>query len=122
MSNLPAVASNIFPFASLKPVSFAPGSRYAATPTKTLTAADGTIVAYLDRRFLPQSATLALLTRHPVALGDRLDNIAAEYLGDPLQFWQICDANDAINPDDLTETVGAMLRITLPAGVPGQSG
>ncbi len=114
--------NNVYPFAALKPATFPPTSRYAGTATTSLTAPDGTQIVYLQRRFLPQSGTLALLTRHCVQLGDRLDNIAAEYMGDPLQFWQVCDANDAVNPDDLTTTVGAYLRITLPAGVPGQSG
>jgi hypothetical protein len=111
--------NNVFPFSALKPATFPPTSRYAAVPTRTLTAPDGTQVVYLARRFLPQSSTLALMTRYRVQSGDRLDNVAAEYLGDPLQFWQVCDANDAMNPDDLTSTVGAFLRITLPAGVPG---
>lgn len=115
-------ASSVFPFVALKPTTFPPTSRYAATATKTFPMPGGTSIPYLQRRFLPQSSTLALLARHRVALGDRLDNIAAEYMGDPLQFWQICDANDAVNPDDLTATVGALLRITLPAGVPGKSG
>ena len=35
--------------------------------------------------------------------GDRLDNIAARYLGDPEQFWRICDANGAMRPDELTD-------------------
>ena len=51
--------------------------------------------------------------------GERLDNIAAQYLGDPEQFWRICDANGAMRPDELTETVGRRLRITLPEGIPG---
>jgi hypothetical protein len=114
--------SNVFPFAALKPATFPPTSRYAATPTTTFVTADGQSITYLRRRFLPQSSTLALLTRHRVRNGDRLDTIAAEYLGDPLQFWQVCDANDAVNPDDLLTSIGALLRITLPAGVPGASG
>ena len=35
--------------------------------------------------------------------GDRLDLITARTLGDPEQFWRICDANDALDPDDLAE-------------------
>ncbi len=54
-----------------------------------------------------------------VAQGDRLDNIAAKYLGDPEQYWRICDANGAMRPDELIETIGRQLRITLPEGVPG---
>lgn len=114
--------SNVFPFVALKPTTYPPTSRYAGVATRSFTSPDGASFNYLERRFLPQSDTLALLTQHRVALGDRLDNIAMEYLGDPLQFWQICDANDAVNPDDLTAIVGALLRITLPLGVPGKSG
>lgn len=51
--------------------------------------------------------------------GDRLDLIAAKYLGDPLMAWLICDANGAIRPDDLVATPGAALAITTPQGVPG---
>jgi hypothetical protein len=58
---------------------------------------------------------------HSVAQGDRLDSISARYLGDPEQFWLICDANGAIRPEELTETIGRRLRITLPAGVPQAS-
>ena len=35
----------------------------------------------------------------------------AQYLGDPEQFWRICDANDAMRPDDLTAEVGRRLLI-----------
>jgi hypothetical protein len=114
--------SNVFPFVALQPTTYPPTSRYAGVATKSITTPDGASITYLERRFLPQSDELPLLTQHRVALGDRLDNIAAEYFNDPLQFWQICDANDAVNPDDLTATVGALLRITLPYSVPGKSG
>ena len=56
---------------------------------------------------------------HVVRQGDRLDLIAAKYLGDPLMAWLICDANGAIRPDDLVATPGAVLAITTPQGVPG---
>ena len=42
----------------------------------------------------------------------------ARYLGDPEQFWRLCDANAALRPDELME-VGRWLRITLPEGIPG---
>ena len=50
--------------------------------------------------------------------GDRLDNVTALYLNDPLQFWRICDANNAMNPPDLTREIGRRLRMTLPEGMP----
>jgi hypothetical protein len=112
--------NNIFPFVALKPTTFPPTSRYAGTPTATMDLPDGRHVVYLRRRFLPQSPSLTLLAQHRVQNGDRLDNIAAEYLGDPLQFWQLCDANDAVDPDELTREPGAVLKITLPAGVTGR--
>ena len=31
----------------------------------------------------------------------------------------MCDANDAMNPAELTEEIGRRLKITLPEGVPG---
>jgi nucleoid-associated protein YgaU len=39
--------------------------------------------------------------QHVVTAGERLDQIAARYYGDPLKYWLICDANDAIFPEDL---------------------
>jgi hypothetical protein len=100
-------------------VIFPPTSRYALTPTATWVRADGTSVTYLSRRFVPAPENLALLQWHRVAQGERLDNIAAKYLGDPEQFWRLCDANRALRPDELTETIGKSLRITLPEGIPG---
>lgn len=80
---------------------------------------DGQKIVYLRRRFVPPSDRFALLQEHSVAQGDRLDNITANYLGDPEQFWRVCDANNATRPDELTETIGRRLRITLPEGIPG---
>ena len=51
--------------------------------------------------------------------GERLDNLAAQYIGDSELFWRICDANRAMRPAELTETLGRLLRITLPEGIPG---
>ena len=48
--------------------------------------------------------------------GERLDNITAEYLGDPELFWRVCDANNVIAPEEL-EQVGTHIRITLPEGI-----
>ncbi|HEX7112541.1 MAG TPA: LysM domain-containing protein [Mizugakiibacter sp.] len=98
---------------------FPPTSRYALTPTGTFLRADGTPVAYLKRRFVPAPEAFALLQWHTVLQGERLDNIAAQYLGDPEQFWRLCDANRALRPEELTEIVGRRLRITLPEGIPG---
>lgn len=89
-------------------------SRYYAIETTTLTAADGRQVIYLRRRFLPDASSIAELTEHTVTQGERLDNITARYLGDPEQFWRVCDANNAMRPDELTEEIGRRLRIPMP--------
>lgn len=100
---------------------FGSNSRYVNTPTAKLVLADGTELTYLRRRFVPQPETLFLRQEHVVVEGDRIDNIAARYLGDPEIYWLICDANRAMRPASLTEEIGRRLRITLPAGVPGAS-
>ncbi len=96
---------------------FSPTSRYAglATATFTLPGTDGTSreVTYVKRRLLPRVDEHTLLTEHTLAPGERLDHLAARYLGDPTQFWRICDATDVIRPADLEKT-GQRLPIAMP--------
>lgn len=98
---------------------FPPTSRYHDVEVATLELPDGRTVAYLRRRFVPPPESFALLREHVVRSGERLDHIAATYLGDAEQFWRIADANGAIAPEELTDAAGRRLRITLPAGIPG---
>jgi len=94
-------------------------SRYYGIPTTTWTTVDGRKIAYVRRRFVPPPERFELLLEHLVTQDERLDNITAQYFADPEQFWRLCDANGAIRPDELTETIGRRLRITLPEGIPG---
>lgn len=96
---------------------FPPNSRYHGVPTKTLTEANKSIV-YLARRFVPPPESFSLLREHVVVEGDRLDNLAARYLGDPELFWRVADANNAMRAEALVEEVGRRLRMTHPAGIP----
>jgi hypothetical protein len=100
---------------------FPPNSRYHETPIARLTLPDGREIAYLKRRLVPPPERFALLNEHAVADGERLDQIAAHHLGDPEQFWRICDANGAIRPDELLDPVGRRIRITLPENIPGET-
>jgi len=93
---------------------FDASSRYAAVETATLRDVDGRVVAYVRRRFLPQGAGLPLLIEVDVVQGDRLDLITARTLGDPEAFWRICDANNALDPAELTRAPGRRLRVPLP--------
>ena len=111
--------SSLLQFAGVLPSLFAPNSRYLGIPTSTLTTADGRTVAYVQRRFVPQPEQLAQVQQHSVTQGERLDVIAAQYLGDPELFWRIADANRAMRAEDLTAVVGVSLRICLPQGIPG---
>jgi hypothetical protein len=104
---------------ALTPPAFAPGSRYHGLPTAQLALPDGRRAVFVTRRFLPPTEGFAVLHSHSVVAGDRLDNLAARYLGDPEQAWRICDANGAMSPEALVATVGASIDITLPEGVPG---
>jgi hypothetical protein len=102
-------------------VSFPTDSRYYNSATLQYTAPNGQVITYLARRFVPQPGTpnFATVARHTITQGDRLDLIAAKYLGDPLIFWLLCDANGAICPNSLIATPGTVVAITTPQGVPG---
>jgi hypothetical protein len=100
---------------------FPPSSRYAGIEVATLHTSDGGTIAYLRRRFVPQPDRYALLREHVVVAGQRLDHIAAQYLGDAEQFWRIADANGAIAPETMTDEAGDVIRITLPADVPAMT-
>ena len=105
-------------------VSFPTDSRYYNSATLTYTDANGETYTYLAQRFVPQAGApnYSTIAQHTVTQADRLDLLAAKYLGDPLMAWLICDANGAICPDSLVATPGAVLNITMPQGVPGGSG
>lgn len=98
---------------------FAVNSRYLNIATAEYQSPTGKKYVYLLRRFAPPPGNFALLQEHVITAGERLDNIAAQFLGDPELFWRLCDSNAAMRPDDLTRTVGRRLRITLPEGIPG---
>lgn len=96
---------------------FDPTSRYARIADATLTVLDEDgrprVLTYKRRRFIPSAAGSTTLVEHTVVQGERLDNITARYLGDPTQFWQLCDANNVLEPAELEE-LGRAVRIALP--------
>jgi hypothetical protein len=52
--------------------------------------------------------------RHIAQLTDRLDLVAATYLGDPHLYWRIADTNPSVPPERLIEP-GSSLDIPGPA-------
>lgn len=101
---------------------FPPSSRYLGVATTVFVTAGGVAISHLRRRFLPDPAVFVVAGLHTVAQGDRLDLIAAQGFGDPELSWRLCDANGAMRPEELTETIGRVLKITLPAGIGGPVG
>lgn len=95
---------------------FDPNSRYANKPLETFTKVDGTEVRYVKRRFCPRGEELQTLAEVVVQDGDRLDLMTARTMGDPTQFWRVCDASNALNPCDLIEPkrIGETLRVPVP--------
>ena len=97
---------------------FEPTSRYYDVETVKMTVGadegEPRVVSYKRRRIIPPDEAITILVEHTVVEGNRLDNLAARYVGDPEQFWRICDANNVLRPEDLTEEIGWIIKIGLP--------
>jgi hypothetical protein len=105
----------------IPPVTFPTDSRYYAFGVQQHVTPAGVSVPYLQRRMVPKGGApnYATINQYTTSQGDRLDRIAARYLGDPLMSWLLCDANGAMDPWQLVETPGTVIAITTPQGVPG---
>ncbi|QAU25407.1 LysM domain-containing protein [Dyella sp. M7H15-1] len=79
---------------------------------------DGAQVMYLARRIVPKASIYPSVQSYAIVDGDRLDNLSAKCLGDPLLYWMICDANSDTDPDALTAQVGCSILIPYSAGIP----
>ena len=102
-----------------QPSYFPLSSRYRNIALASMEGSNGESIVYLKRRFIPQADNFSLLQEYIVHEADRLDNITSQFIGDPERFWQICDANNVLEPAELTEQPGNIIRITLPEGIPG---
>lgn len=93
-------------------------SRYYSLDTTTLIGSNGSLTTYVRRRFLPQGQSLPLMMETAVAPGERIDLLSNRVYGDPLAFWRICDANDAIDPLEMLNAAAGdptrRLRVPLP--------
>ncbi|MGV8965780.1 MAG: hypothetical protein ACOH2F_05830 [Cellulomonas sp.] len=103
-------------------------SRYDGVEVATTTVPDGGLrsatsgaaapttreVRYLRRRQPPPAPTQPPIALHRVADDDRLDLVAARYLGDPLAAWRIADANAALDPLAVTATPGDVVVVPTP--------
>jgi nucleoid-associated protein YgaU len=91
---------------------FDSNSRYSRIKDAILIAGDSKI-RYKKRRFLPDGEKMSVIQEVTVTAGDRLDLIASRVLGDPEQFWRICDANNAMYPFNLINKPNNTLRIAV---------
>jgi hypothetical protein len=112
------ISALILQQAGVKSSNFAPGSRYYGIDTGTIQVGNSSI-PYVRRRFIPPTERFLTIQEHIVSQGERPDQLTNQYIGDPEQFWRICDANMVMHPDELTETIGKQVKITLPDGMIG---
>ena len=89
---------------------FFKGSRYAKVATLEITDSTGRTIQYKATRFIADTQPRLA---HKVQRGERLDHVAHQYFRDAERFWRICDANQTMWPDDLTDEPGE--RILIPS-------
>jgi hypothetical protein len=94
-----------------------PGSRYAQVGTASLQVVRNgqpLEIKFLRRRFIPPLVGQVSFVNHLVRQGERIDNITAKYLNDPTLFWRVCDFNQVLRAEDLTDTPGTIIDVALP--------
>lgn len=99
-----------------------PTSRYAMVETTVHTTPAGDTVMHFRRRFIAPPERFQTIEAHTVVEGERPDTLAALFLGDPEESWRLADANGVLRPEELTDTPGRTVRITLPEGLQGAPG
>nr|WP_314445278.1 hypothetical protein [uncultured Sphingomonas sp.] len=98
---------------------FSPGSRYRGVPVRTRVEQDGSQVQFVGRRIIPPTSRFQALDRHLCEGDERADRLAADFYGDPEQYWRICDANAVAEPAETAKSEGRVLIIPLPLEVSG---
>jgi hypothetical protein len=96
---------------------FSPTSRYAQVK-EAIYESGTTQITYKCRRFPPlqQQGVFGQTTVRPE---ERVDQLAARTLRDPLQYWRLCDTNIVLDPFELVDEPGRRVRVPL-AIVPEQ--
>jgi hypothetical protein len=79
---------------------FDPKSRYAGLQIYTVKDHRGRQVAVVP---VPPPPNQALLGIHLLRQGERLDHLAQKYLDNAAGFWRICEFNDVMLAEALTE-------------------
>jgi hypothetical protein len=87
------------------------GSRYENVPTTQVIGRDGRVISFLRVRFISPTPGPP---GYSVQQGDRPDLVGFRVLGDPEQFWRLCDANTVQRPAELTAVPGTRLFVPGP--------
>jgi hypothetical protein len=95
-----------------------PSSRYYGSGVEQIALASGVTVSYLSRRIVPKMSLYSQTQNYSVVAGDRIDNLAARFLGDPILFWMIAEANGVEDAESLTAEPGRTILIPLVSGIP----
>lgn len=80
---------------------FDPKSRFANLDTYVVTDRRGRSVVVVP---VPPAPVQSMRGLHLLRQGQRLDHLAQKYLSDPAGFWRICEINNVMLPEALTET------------------
>ncbi|MFQ5525102.1 MAG: hypothetical protein ACE5GX_02465 [Thermoanaerobaculia bacterium] len=88
-------------------------SRYYSLEDHVLLTGDGRQIVYRARRLIPRNTGRQLLAETVVNTEDRPDLIANRALGQPEQFWQVCDSSAIMDPHEMTARPGRRLRVFL---------
>lgn len=91
-------------------------SRYYVLEQASYIDKNGHEEKYIRRRFIPANSK-APFSEVTVQQGERMDQISARVLGDPLQFWRICDANEGEEPLSLSAEEGRRIKVPLPHSI-----
>ena len=75
-------------------------SRYAKTELYQAPDHRGRRVPVVATPDAPREVSIGL---HLLRQGQRLDHLAYRYLGDPAGYWRICELNNVMLPEALTE-------------------
>lgn len=87
-------------------------SRYARQPTATHVDARGAARVYVSLREVPRPLPATASDQTVVvADNDRVDRLGARAYGAGELFWQLCDVNGALHPDDLIARAGRRIGL-----------
>ena len=93
---------------------YIPASRYYGLTNRERTNAAGLTETFVARRIIPAMSRYRALDRHRTDGDERIENLSADYLGDPELYWRISDANGDQDPGLSAQPIGRLITIPLP--------